>query len=95
MVYDDLGKTWKNLNTETSDTNSHVDFVGYEFNGKDIKSGSSGSKYALMVYSDIIKEIIITLRSLLMIFIMDLEVIRVCIFTIKLSLQMWLIVVVP
>ncbi|WP_307971677.1 hypothetical protein [uncultured Brachyspira sp.] len=48
-----------------------------------------------MVYSDIIKEIIITLRSLLMILIMDLEVIRVCIFTIKLSLQMWLMVVVP
>lgn len=52
VVSDDLGKTWKKLNTETGDTTSHVDFVRYEFNGKDIKPGSSGSKYALMVYSD-------------------------------------------
>lgn len=46
------GTDWNSCydNAESIDT-MHTDFTRYEFYGKDIKSGSMGTKYALMVHS--------------------------------------------
>lgn len=53
MVSENCGETWdiKTSGTAEQHSESHADLIRYEFNGKDIKSGS-GSKYALITYSD-------------------------------------------